>query len=137
MTLAELQSAPVARWMRRHFVSTAPEESLLEVDRIMRLTRIRHLPVLRDGLLVGIVSHRDVAPVADAHKLVGDVMHTGVFCAEPLTPLAEAARRMLGRKIGCLVVVRRGARGDEAIGLITESDLLRVAYAPDFDAASD
>ena len=46
--------------MRTNFVSAAPDDSLLEADRIMRLARIRHLPVVEKGLLVGLLSHRDV-----------------------------------------------------------------------------
>ena len=61
---AQLQTATVGRLMRRHFVKTEVTESLLEVDRIMRLARIRHLPVVENGLLVGILSHRDVSEAA-------------------------------------------------------------------------
>ena len=46
--------------MRTNFVSAAPDDSLLEADRIMRLARIRHLPVVEKGVLVGLLSHRDV-----------------------------------------------------------------------------
>jgi len=152
MDSTQLQTATVGPLMRRHFVKTEVTESLLEVDRIMRLARIRHLPVVENGLLVGILSHRDVAEAAlsriegvDGAKRiehlrrikVADVMRRDVSTAEEGTSLGDAARRMLGRKIGCLVVIRHGARGDEAIGLITESDLLRAAYARDFAGACD
>ena len=50
----------VGRLMRAHFVSVAPGETVLDADRIMRLARIRHLPVVVNGRLVGVLSHRDV-----------------------------------------------------------------------------
>jgi CBS domain-containing membrane protein len=144
--------ATVGSLMRRHYVSVAPEESLLDADRIMRLARIRHLPVVEAGCLVGVLSHRDVldASIARLEKSDGAervehlrgipisaVMHREPYTATESTTLGDAARRMLRLKIGCLPVIRQGRSGDEMIGLVTESDLLRAAYAPEFDEASD
>jgi len=47
-----LADQSVAGLMRTNFVSAAPDDSLLEADRIMRLARIRHLPIVDKGLLV-------------------------------------------------------------------------------------
>ncbi len=142
----------VSALMRKHFVSVGPAESLLDADRIMRLARIRHLPVVDAGRLVGVLSHRDVldASVARLERCaagdradylrgiaIAEVMHKEPYTALENTTLGDAARRMLRLKIGCLPVVRQGPSGQELIGLVTESDLLRAAYAPDFDEASD
>jgi CBS domain-containing protein len=143
----------VAALMRRHFVSVGPADTLLDADRIMRLARIRHLPVVESGRLVGVLSHRDVLDASIArleHRDAGAADHLrGIAIAEVMrrepytafesTTLGDAARRMLRLKIGCLPVVRQGPGpdGPQLIGLITESDLLRAAYAPDFDDASD
>jgi CBS domain-containing protein len=64
-------------------------------------------------------------------------MQRDVVTTEAHLTLAAAARTMLLRKIGCLVVVRRSAGGREVVALLTESDLLRAAYAPEFHEASD
>jgi CBS domain-containing membrane protein len=142
----------VGMLMRRHFVSVGPQESLLEADRIMRLARIRHLPVIQRGRLVGVLSHRDVLEATLSHLdevdgakridhlrtvPIAHVMRRDAETALESTTLGEAARRMLSRKIGCLVVVGRDGPGDEVTGIITESDLLRAAYAPEFADASD
>lgn len=133
-------------------MSVGPGETLLDADRIMRLARIRHLPVVEDGRLVGVLSHRDVldASIARLEKsdgveraqhlrgiAIAEVMHREPYTATEATPLGEAARRMLGLKIGCLPVLGTGRGGLELIGIVTESDLLRAAYAPEFDEASD
>ena len=138
--------------MRANFISAAPEDSLLEADRIMRLARIRHLPVVKNGVLVGLISHRDVlsASIAKLEKSepserldhlrsisIGQVMQRELETAVEATSLAAAARRMLRLKIGCLPVVRAGPSGPLLVGIVTESDLLRAAYAPDFYGASD
>ena len=144
--------AKVAELMRKQFVHVDPDESLLEADQILRLARIRHLPVVRDGELVGILTHRDVmeaalsrldesGPTARLEHLrsvsVGEVMTRDVETATPDMELSEAAVRMLRHKIGCLPVVSSRAPPVHAVGLITETDLVRAAYAPDFFASSD
>lgn len=149
---ASLGEATVESLMRTNFISAAPEDSLLEADRIMRLARIRHLPVVRKGVLVGLISHRDVlaASIAKLEKCepaerlehlrrisIGEVMQRDLATATESTTLGSAARRMLRLKIGCLPVVRDGSDGPALVGLLTESDLLRAAYAPDFYGASD
>ena len=142
----------VATLMRENFISIAPDDTLLEADRIMRLARIRHLPVVRNGKLVALLSHRDVlsASISELEKCdpaerlehlrripVSEVMRGSLYTATEETTLADAARRMLRAKIGCLPVVRPGPDGPILRGLITESDLLRAAYVPDFEGASD
>jgi CBS domain-containing membrane protein len=138
--------------MRTQFISMTPEDNLLEADRIMRLARIRHLPIARKGILVGLISHRDILAASiskleerdPAERLehlrgisVGQLMQREPITVSADTTLAEAARRMLRLKIGCLPVVRSSLDGPELVGIVTESDLLRAAYAPDFNEASD
>jgi CBS domain-containing membrane protein len=152
MVMATLAAQTVGKLMRSQFIALAPEESLLEADRIMRLARIRHLPITRKGILVGVISHRDIlaASIArleerpPAERLehlrripIADVMRNEPYTATLDTTLGEAAQRMLRLKIGCLPVVRPTGDGPELVGLVTESDLLRAAYAPDFRGASD
>ena len=147
-----IASELVGRHMRTHFISAAPGDSLLEADRIMRLARIRHLPIVRKERLVGLLSHRDVLaasisklvecePVDRLDHLRGikieAVMSRDLTTATEETTLGAAAQRMLRLKIGCLPVVRGGPAGPSLVGILTESDLLRAAYAPDFDGASD
>jgi CBS domain-containing protein len=102
---------------------------------IMRLGRIRHLPVV-DGLrLVGIISERDLFRSSLAQALgyatketrdlmktlrIKDVMVTGVITIPPDTDVCEATKIMMQEKIGCLPVVE----DNMMVGLITETDIL-------------
>ncbi len=128
------------------------EDTLLEAERTMRLARIRHMPIVDGGMLVGILSHRDVVEAAlpkrneeaserrEQHLRaipVAEVMRANPWTADPDTQLREAAKRMLSFKIGCLPVVEPSPDGPQLVGLVTESDLLRAAYAPDVQGASD
>ncbi len=142
----------VAAIMRRDVVTVEPVESVLEADRIMRLARIRHLPVVRRGILIGVLSHRDIVEAsialleeASSKERVEHLRRTPIehlLRGQPRTveadcSLREAALTMLRLKIGCLPVVEPGPAGSQLIGIVTESDLLRAAYAPDFAGASD
>lgn len=107
---------------------------------IMSLGRIRHLPVLEEDRLVGLVSQRDLLAASLSQALdfepsqrrtfvrsieVSEVMVRDVQTVEPSASLRDAAARMLRCKIGCLPVVKPDGT---LVGLISESDLVRVAY---------
>ena len=112
-------------------------DQLSIADDVMRLGRIRHLPVLdEDEQVVGIVSQRDLFRGALARalgygthaqqKLLGQLVVKEVMTNDPVTispdaPLAEAARLMLHQKIGALVVIESG----RLAGILTESDFVR------------
>ena len=130
----------VRDWMTSEVSSVRRNDKLTIADDVMRLGRIRHMPVLDDHSddLVGIVSQRDLFRGALARALgygqhaqqqvmnslvIKEIMSTDPVTTTPDTPLADAARLMLERKIGCLPVVEEG----RLIGILTESDLLRFA----------
>jgi CBS domain-containing membrane protein len=106
----------------------------------MRLGRIRHMPVVgQAGELVGIVSQRDLFHSALMKVLGGyttevtrevfdvvvveETMQTAVVTVSPDMPLSEAAKLMMTRRIGCLVVLEGGV----ITGILTESDFVRFA----------
>src|ERR1700722_3382532 len=112
-------------------------DKLTLADDIMRLGRVRHLPVLDDDgqTLVGIVTQRvivrDALPQAlgdgkaAQRKLldslaVKDVMATAVVTIRPDASLVYAARVLTERKIGCLPVVENG----RLVGILTEGDFV-------------
>ena len=110
--------------MSTDVVTLGRNDKLAMAEDVMRLGRIRHLPILdEDGALAGLVSQRDLfhsglikalgyGSHAQQHALatvaVKEAMTTDVVTTTPATPLREAARTMLERKIGCLVVVEDG-----------------------------
>lgn len=91
---------------------------------LMRIRRIHHLVVTREGRIVGVLSARDVGEVksAGARKLhtVAELMTPKVVTVPPATPIRRAASVMRGHSIGCLVVVNDG----RTVGIVTIADLL-------------
>ena len=115
---------PVRQIMTRRVVTVRPETTLAEARRLLDEHRIRHLPVLLDGRLAGIVSDRDLRSAAGANRrqtAVDEIMTPTPFIVGPDTRVEEAARLMLDRRIGGLPVVE----ASELIGIVTSDDLLR------------
>ncbi len=116
--------------MRRHWISLSPLARLDDALLVMQMARVRHLPVVADGILVGILSYPGLvaARMAGIAALVEDVMARADETAESATTLREVVARMLSARAGCLPVVEPTAAGPRLIGLVTEADLLRLAY---------
>jgi acetoin utilization protein AcuB len=117
--------------MTREVVTLSPQTTAGEALALCRERRIRHLPVVEDGALVGIVSDRDLRSATPAlgdparaealgRVQVHEVMARDVTTALPDDPVEEAANAMRERKIGCLPVVEDGA----LVGIISSSDVM-------------
>ena len=92
---------------------------------IMARHSFRHLPVVDQGRLVGLVSQRDLLAAGDPHALVGEVMTENLVAVHSQSSACEAARLLLNLKVGCLPVINDG----KLVGIVTETDFVRVAYA--------
>lgn len=123
--------------MTREVATLGRNDELSLADDVMRLGRIRHLPVFDEDTreLVGIVSQRDLfrgalvrafgyGEAAQRRILktiaIKEVMTTEVFTIAPDAELEEAAKLMLEKKIGCLPVVEDGTLA----GILTEADFV-------------
>ena len=138
------QPRRVREVMRRDFIKISGQETLLEALELMRLARLRHLTVESEGVLVGILSYRDLQDALLARRdALAARDETGVektaavehltgapFSIAPDATLEEAAGRLERLRVGCLPVVERMEGGGlRVVGLLTETDLLRAAFA--------
>jgi acetoin utilization protein AcuB len=117
--------------MSRQVVALPPQATAGEALALCRERRIRHMPVLEDGRLVGIVSDRDLRSATPALGdparaealggiLISEVMASEVTTALPDDPIEEAANAMREKRIGCLPVVE----DDNLVGIISSSDVM-------------
>lgn len=108
--------------------SIGDDQPMAEAAHRMHRFSIRHLPVLRGGRLVGIVSERDLAMVESlpgvdpSVVVVGEAMTAEPFAVPPSASLPAVLREMANHKWGTVVVV------DDAtpIGIVTTTDALRL-----------
>jgi CBS domain-containing membrane protein len=122
--------------MTRDVATLDLNDELSLADDIMKLGRIRHVPVVDEGRLVGIMSQRDLFKASLASAMgfgekakrefmktvaVKEVMVDEVITISPEASIEEAGKVMLEKKIGCLPVIEEGG----LVGLVTETDILR------------
>ncbi len=128
----------VQHWMTRDVVTVEADTPFLEARLILKDKKIRHLPVVDRGKLIGVVTDRDLKEAApsgattlDVYEVnylllkmtVRDLIRKDPVTVKPTNSVEKAALLMHDHKIGCLPVV------DEAgslVGMITETDLLAV-----------
>lgn len=110
--------------MSRRPIVVARNERVAVAAEHMRTCRIRHLPVMEDQRLVGVLALGDVL-AADESDSIADVMSAVVRTATPGTTLTAACTEMLAHRISCLPVVE----GDALVGIFTATDALNVAVS--------
>ncbi len=131
-----MSGARVRDIMPDYMVTISESDTLSTVEDIMTLGRMRHMPVVHGGKLVGVVSERDLlraslsnlSGIDDGRRRaflhgveIARVMSAPPVVVNPDESVEAAARLMAEKKIGCLPVVEN----DRLLGLITETDLLR------------
>ena len=129
----------VAKLMSRDLIQVAPEDSVEVAVQLLRRRGVRHLLVMKNNRLAGIVSDRDIKRALDLRKtrkkllgigglyfllepiLVREIMTPDPLTIEPTCSVQMAASIMVAERFGALPVVQKGA----TVGIITETDLLR------------
>ncbi len=110
----------------RNLLSVEEDDDLALAQQIMAWGGVRHLPVLRHGQLVGIITERDIlryrAETGGTGALdpVKQYMSHPVETIAPEDDIAQASAVMVAKRIGCLPVVDEG----QVVGIVTRSDLL-------------
>lgn len=123
--------------MSRDVEVVAPDVTLMEIQDVLRKRGFRHLLVVEDGALVGVISDRDVlraiSPFLDTlseaprdvktlMRSAREVMRDEPVSVSPDTSIEEAAGILLEHTISCLPVI---GEGEQIQGIVTSKDLLR------------
>jgi CBS domain-containing protein len=136
--MADSGSRTVGDLMSPVVITAHPDDKIGTILSNMDKLRFRHLPVVEDGRLVGVVTQKDLlhasssflsdqAPKRDVligNAAVRSIMQGEVLTAKESDLLLEVGSLMQEAKVGCLPVV------DDAgavVGILTESDFIRLA----------
>jgi acetoin utilization protein AcuB len=111
----------VAEIMMRPVLTATPDTTVADARRILMDSWIRHLPILEDELLVGIVSDRDLRAAPDGATPLRMIMRSPVFILSPSTPLKQAVRLLRDRRFGAVPVLE----GRRLVGIVSVVDVLR------------
>lgn len=131
----------VAEIMTTDVVVVEPQNSIATAIRLMRLGQMRRLPVVEDGVVVGIITSGDLRRITGLasvlkdpsqdnflwhHIPVANAMSRDPLVLPPDAPISAAARLLVEQKIGGLPIVQEG----RLVGIITASDLLESLMEP-------
>jgi acetoin utilization protein AcuB len=126
----EVMSMPLlSRYMTKQPWTIRGDATLAQAHTIMRAHAIRHLPVVYDRTLIGIVSERDLHLAETRHggnpaiARVEDAMVPDVYTVEIDKPLDDVVEHMAELKQGSAVVVDRHGT---VLGIFTTIDALQV-----------
>jgi len=127
----------VREFMTTQVTTLQESDTLLDATMIFVRSTLRHLPVLRDKRVVGVVTERDVKQFAPSilsgitpdeyNRLmestpVSRIMTRDAATVTPDQSMAEAVKILTTRRIGCLPVVEDG----ELRGILTTTDMLKL-----------
>ena len=113
----------VKNWMITEVITASPEDTVEDAIQLMRRFSIRHLPIVEDGKLVGLVTESNLRAYLSSEKLqlpLKEVMILNPITIDPETSIDEAARIIYKYKIGGLPVITEG----KLVGIITITDIL-------------
>lgn len=125
----------VKQWMATEVVTVAPSESIAVAGKLLKGHKIRRLPVVEAGVLVGIISPRDLEKVMPSmldsegaseeefiavNTEIRTVMTASPITVEPDDTLVEAIKKMRRNKIDGLPVVE----GMQLVGILSITDIL-------------
>ena len=116
---------PIKDWMSHVVKTVDPTTPVLFASEMMEKMRIKHLPVISDEGLVGIVSQTDIVQAFESMsglRSIAEVMSTDIVSVSPDQFVSHAIDMMAQKGISCVLVVRH----ETADGILTEKDILRV-----------
>ncbi|WP_319763144.1 CBS and ACT domain-containing protein [Maridesulfovibrio sp.] len=129
----------VENWMTKEVITITPDRSMMKAAKLLKDNNISRLPIVdEDGVLVGIISDRDIkeaspskATTLDMHELyyllseikIKDIMSRKVFTVSIDDTVEKAAVIMEKNKIGGVPVVDAE---NKCVGIITTTDVFKV-----------
>jgi acetoin utilization protein AcuB len=122
-----LRAMKVREWMSSPAATLPADTRVIDALELMAVRKIRRVPIVEDGRVVGILTDSDLRGAVGADEgsprragtRLGDLMTRGVVTVGPDERLERAARLMVERGVSGLPVVEDG----RVVGLITESDI--------------
>lgn len=118
------ESYPIKNFMTTDPITIDANASIEEAIQIMETSGVRHLPVLKDKYLVGVISDRDLAKViqdCSSEKIleVNEVMSPSPYTVSPEEEMKNVLQVMASNRLGSVIIK---THGDRVAGIFTSTD---------------
>jgi len=129
------KNEPISSIMTREVVTLSLKDSLYSAEKRMKTNHIRHMPVIENEKLIGLISLSDLQRISfiDAYSKEGtedtpvynmlsikDMMIKNPLTASPQTTILEVSKLLASKEFHSLPVVEN----EKLVGIITTTDLL-------------
>jgi len=115
--------------MNTELMTLKPDDSLWDAVDLMNEKKIRHIPIMVNDKLQGLVTQRDVlkfmykTEAEQKNIRLSDIMVAQVISVDEDASIRQAALFLQKHKLGCLPVVS----GEKLVGIVTDTDFVAVA----------
>lgn len=129
-------STPISSIMTKNIIAITPDENLERVEALFNTHKIKHIPVISHGVVIGIISFTDLMRISFAeageegsHSVdsivyntftIEQVMEKDVITVPSDTSIKKVTKILAEREFHALPVVDNG----NLVGIITTTDLL-------------
>ena len=134
-TCKEKLSGTLVDCMSNPVISVYPEQSIWDATELLEEHRIKRLPVLEEGILVGIITQTDLIRAVYAcgsYKEVNAILKPHVGTLTPDKSVEECISMMSKKNLSCLVI----CEDDKPVGIVSERDILERIIAAQKDIKS-
>lgn len=118
--------------MTKNPISLTPLNTIADVESIFKHHRIHHLPVVDEGVLIGLVTTYDLWNHGSKNPnetFVTEVMSTQIVKISPEDKIGTAAELFLDNRFHALPVIEN----NKLVGIITTFDVLKYEFRKEYD----
>lgn len=133
-------NTPVSEIMTRQVLTIDAKKHLSEAEKLMKKHKIRHMPVVRNGKIIGMLSLTDLLRISFADAVtesdfnpevydmftIDQLMNKQVISLRPDDTIRDAAEIFVNHQFHALPVVNEQG---EPVGIVTTTDLIKLILA--------
>jgi acetoin utilization protein AcuB len=131
-----MMNEPLSTIMTRDLITLSKNDTLAKANELLKTKRIHHLPVVEDGILIGLITTYDLFKLRydkeqyDTVK-IEEVMTRKLATLEPTDKIGTAAEIFMAHLFHAVPIVE----GNKLMGIVTTHDLLKYCFRKEYERA--
>lgn len=131
-----MMNEPLSTIMTRDLITLSKNDTLAKANELLKTKRIHHLPVVENGILIGLITTYDLFKLRydkeqyDTVK-IEEVMTRKLATLEPNDKIGTAAEIFMAHLFHAVPIVE----GNKLMGIVTTHDLLKYCFRKEYERA--